>query len=139
MADRNDWNANVIEEFRTNDGKVGGPFEGMPMLLLHHRGRKTGTIRVNPLAYRRDGSNFVIFGSKGGAPTNPDWFHNLLAHPEVSVEVGTDSVPVVARVASGPERERLWSLQKAERPGFADYEQRTSREIPVIVLEPRAA
>jgi deazaflavin-dependent oxidoreductase (nitroreductase family) len=139
MADRNDWNSSVIEEFRGNAGKVGGPFEGMPMLLLHHRGAKSGTVRVNPLAYRRDGSNYVIFGSKGGAPTNPDWFHNLLANPEVSVEVGTDSVPVVARVASGSERERLWSLQKAERPGFADYESRTTREIPVIVLEPRAA
>jgi deazaflavin-dependent oxidoreductase (nitroreductase family) len=139
MADRDNWNTNIIEEFRTNAGKVGGPFEGMPMLLLHHRGAKTGTVRVNPLAYRRDGAHYVVFGSKGGAPTHPDWFHNLLAHPEVSVEVGTESVPVVARVAAGEERERLWSLQKQERPGFAEYEQRTSREIPVIVLEPRAA
>jgi deazaflavin-dependent oxidoreductase (nitroreductase family) len=94
---------------------------------------------VNPLAYRRDGDRLVVFASKGGAPTNPDWYHNVIANPEVTVEVGTESLPVVARVASGDERERLWSLQKEERPGFAEYETRTTRQIPVVVLEPRAA
>jgi deazaflavin-dependent oxidoreductase (nitroreductase family) len=138
MAEVDDWNTKIVEEFRTNAGKVGGPFEGLPMLLLHHRGAKTGNLRVNPLAYRRDGDNFVIFASMGGAPKNPDWFHNLVANPEVEIEVGTETFPVTARVASGDERERLWSLQKEERPTFADYERRTTRQIPVIVLEPRS-
>src|SRR5205807_219087 len=111
MSERDEWNRKIIEEFRTNDGTVGGPFEGVPILLLHHHGAKTGTERTNPLAYRRDGENLVIFASKGGAPTNPDWYHNLVANPEAVVEVGTDSIKVVARVAEGDERERIWSLQ----------------------------
>src|SRR5438309_9400666 len=107
-TDRDDWNRQIIEEFRENHGIVGGPFEGMPMLLLHHRGAKTGIERVNPLAYQQlDDGSFAIFGSKGGAPTNPDWFHNLVANPRVSVEVGTDSFDVVARVADDEERERI--------------------------------
>src|SRR4051812_26913943 len=89
MSEREDWNRKIIEEFRTNAGKVGAPFEGVPILLLHHRGAKTGTERINPLAYRRDGDNLVIFASKAGAPTNPDWYHNLVANPEAVVEVGT--------------------------------------------------
>lgn len=136
MSERDDWNRKIIEEFRANAGKVGGPFEGVPILLLHHRGAKSGTERINPLAYRRDGDDLVIFASKAGAPTNPDWFHNLVANPEASVEVGTDTVSVKAHVATGEERERLWSVQKQEYPGFADYEAKTDREIPVIVLQP---
>jgi deazaflavin-dependent oxidoreductase (nitroreductase family) len=135
MADANDWNTRIIDEFRSNAGKVGGPFEGAPMLLLHHTGAKTGTERVNPLVYLPDGDQFVIFASKGGAPTNPDWYHNLLAHPETTVEVGTDTIPVKAREATGEERDRLWEAIKAARPGFADYEQKTTRRIPAIVLE----
>ena len=137
MSERDDWNRKIIEEFRANDGVVGGPFEGIPMLLLHHRGAKTGTERVNPLAYRRDGDNYVIFASKGGAPSNPDWFHNVRTNADVSIEVGTERHEAVARVAEGDERERLWTVQKKEYPGFADYEQKTSRTIPVVVLEPR--
>ena len=132
----NDFNRQIIEEFRANDGKVAGNFEGAPMLLLHTKGAKTGAERVNPVVYQRDGDRYVIFGSKAGADTNPDWYHNLLAHPETTVEVGSETVPVVARVAEGEERDRLWSRQKELMPGFGDYERKTSRPIPVIVLEP---
>jgi deazaflavin-dependent oxidoreductase (nitroreductase family) len=131
-----DWNASIIEEFRANDGKVGGPFEGAPMLLLHTTGAKTGQERVNPLVYQAVGDDLVVFASKAGAPTNPDWFHNLVAHPDVTVEVGTDTVARRARVAEGDEHERIWSRQKELMPGFADYEAATSRRIPVVVLEP---
>jgi deazaflavin-dependent oxidoreductase (nitroreductase family) len=130
------WNQNVIEQFRTNEGRVGGMFEGLPILLLHHTGARTGTVRVNPLAYLKDGDRFVVFGSKGGSDTNPDWYHNLVAKPEVTIEVGTDTHRVRARVAEGEERERLWALQKRAMPAFAQYEERTARQIPVIVLEP---
>lgn len=135
MAEVNDWNTKIIDEFRTNAGKVGGPFEGAPMLLLHHRGAKTGTERVNPLVYLPDGDAMVIFASKGGAPTNPDWYYNLLANPEATVEVGTETVAVKAREAHDDERDRLWTTIKAERPGFADYERKTTRQIPVVILE----
>lgn len=131
-----DFNAQIIDEFRANDGKVGGAFAGAPMLLLHTTGARTGADRVNPLVHGRDGDNLVIFATKGGAPTDPDWYHNLLAHPDVTVEVGTEIVPVRARVAEGDERDRLWSLQKELMPGFAEYEAKTTRQIPVIVLEP---
>jgi deazaflavin-dependent oxidoreductase (nitroreductase family) len=135
-VDRRDWNQKIIEEFRANGGNVGGPFEGVPLLLLHTTGAKTGQGRVNPLAYQADGDRLVVFGSKGGAPTNPDWYYNLLANPQVSVEVGGDTRKVTARVAEGDERERIWSRQKELLAGFADYEQRTTRQIPVIILEP---
>jgi deazaflavin-dependent oxidoreductase (nitroreductase family) len=135
MSERDEWNRKIIDEFRSNAGVVGGPFEGVPILLLHHRGAKTGTERVNPLAYRRDGDNYVVFASKAGAPTNPDWFHNLRAHPAVEIEVGTETVPVTATVAGPDERERLWELQKRDSSAFADYEQKTTRQIPVVVLE----
>jgi len=136
VADRGDWNTAIIEEFRANGGKVGGPFEGAPLLLLHHTGARTGTRRVNPLAYQPLQKSFAVFGSKGGAPTNPDWYHNLVAHPEASVEVGTETVDVKARVAEGEERDAIWERQKKLMPGFADYEKRMSRRIPVVVLEP---
>jgi deazaflavin-dependent oxidoreductase (nitroreductase family) len=129
------WNDRIIEEFRANDGRVGGPFEGAPILLLHHTGARTGAARVNPLAYQADGDRFVVFGSKGGAPTNPDWYHNLRANPQASIEVGTETIPVRAKVAEGNERERIWNRQKELMPGFAAYEQRTRRQIPVIILE----
>jgi deazaflavin-dependent oxidoreductase (nitroreductase family) len=129
------WNDRIIEEFRANDGRVGGPFQGAPILLLHHTGARTGAARVNPLAYQADGDRFVVFGSKGGAPTNPDWYHNLRANPQASIEVGTETIPVRARVAEGEERERIWNRQKELMPGFAGYEQRTPRQIPVIILE----
>jgi len=131
-----DYNAKIIEEFRANAGVVGGPFQGLTMLLLHHRGAKSGTERVSPLAYQQlDDGSLAVFGSKGGAPENPAWFHNLVANPDASVEVGTESFAVRARVAESEERERIWEKQKVDRPAFADYEQRTSREIPVVILE----
>ena len=131
-----DYNAQIIEEFRANEGKVGGPFAGAPMLLLHTTGARTGADRVNPVVHGRDGDNLVIFASKAGAPTNPDWFHNLVANPDVTAEVGTETRTFRARVAEGEERDRLWSRQKELMPGFADYEAKTIRQIPVVVLEP---
>ncbi|MBV8236087.1 MAG: nitroreductase family deazaflavin-dependent oxidoreductase [Acidimicrobiia bacterium] len=135
-AETNNWNAKIIEEFRANAGKVGGPFEGATVLLLHTRGARTGLERVNPLAYQPVGDDIAVFASKAGADTNPDWYHNLLANPLTTVEVGTDTVEVRARVAEGEERERIWERQKELMPGFAEYEQKTKRRIPVIVLEP---
>ncbi len=136
MTDTNDWNLGVIDEFRANDGVLGGMFEGMSLLLLHHTGAKTGTERVNPLVYLPDGDNYVIFASKAGAPTSPDWYHNIRANPNTTIEVGTESIPVTARVAEGDERERLWSTQKEVAPQFAEYESKADRAIPVVVLEP---
>jgi deazaflavin-dependent oxidoreductase (nitroreductase family) len=136
MPEVNDFNQQIISEFRAHDGKVGGPFEGAPMLLLHSTGAKSGEERVNPVVYQADGDRLVVFASKQGAPTNPDWYHNLLAHPRAKVEVGDRTVEVKARVAEGDERDRLWNRQKEQMPGFAEYEQKTTREIPVVVLEP---
>jgi deazaflavin-dependent oxidoreductase (nitroreductase family) len=136
MSDMNDWNTAIVEEFRANGGKVGGQFEGSPLLLLHTVGAKSGQQRVNPMMYRRVGDSYAVFASKAGAPTNPDWYYNLKAHPDVSAEIGTETVPLTARVATPDERAPIWSAQKAEFPGFADYESKTSREIPVVLLEP---
>jgi deazaflavin-dependent oxidoreductase (nitroreductase family) len=132
-----DWNRKIIEEFRANGGRVGGQFEGAPLLLLHSTGAKSGQERVNPMMYQAVGDDLAVFASKAGAPTNPDWYHNLVAHPEATVEVGTDTYPVRARVAGSAERERIWSKQKADYPGFADYEAKTDRQIPVVILERR--
>ncbi len=131
-----DWNSKIINEFRQNGGEVGGMFAGMPLLLLHTTGAKTGAERVNPLAYRADGDALGVFASKAGAPTNPDWFHNLRANARVSVEIGTEKRDLVARVAEGDERNRHWEAQKRDHPGFADYETKTDRQIPVVILEP---
>ena len=137
MAGAHDFNAAIIQEFRANEGRVGGPFAGMGVLLLHHRGRRTGTERVNPLAYQPLERGWAVFASHGGAPTHPQWFHNLMAAPRTTVEVGTERVDVVAREATGAEREEIWARQKAVAPGFADYEAKAgSRVIPVVVLEP---
>jgi deazaflavin-dependent oxidoreductase (nitroreductase family) len=134
-----DFNAQIIEEFRVNGGRAGGPVEGMPLLLLHHTGAKSGKSRINPLAYQADGGRYVIFASKAGAPTNPDWYYNLKAHPNVKIEVGTDTIEAVASEASGEERERLFRTQAELMPQFADYAKQTERVIPVIVLTPVAA
>lgn len=134
---RDDHNALVIEEFRANGGRVGGPFEGMPLLLLHHTGARSGRARVNPVAYMEDGGRQVIFASKAGAPTNPDWYHNLKAHPEVTIEIGTETIDVRAEEAVGGERDRLYAAMAARRPQFAAYQQATERVIPVVVLTPR--
>ena len=130
-----DWNEKIIEEFRANGGKVGGQFEGAPLLLLHTTGAKTGKERVSPVMYRTDGDRLVVFASKAGAPTNPDWFHNIKAGGPVAIEIGKETVEVTARILEGDERERYWTRQKELMPGFADYEQKTSREIPVVLLE----
>ena len=131
-----DLNARIIERFRANGGQVGAPFEKMSLLLLHHTGAKSGIERVNPLAYLRDGDRYVIFASKAGAPTNPDWYHNLRAHPDVTIEVGTDTLRAVAVEATGDERDRLFATQAERSPSFADYQRKTERRIPVIVLSP---
>jgi deazaflavin-dependent oxidoreductase (nitroreductase family) len=142
MSNPNNWNEKVIADFRANDGRVGGPFEGAPMVLVHHRGRRTGHEYVNPMMYlpseRGDGAIYV-FASKGGAPTNPDWYHNVLANPHVRAEIGTQTYDLVAHEATGEERTRIWEEQKRFNPGFAEYEDKTSRQIPVIVLEPQTA
>ncbi len=134
MSDVNDRNKGIIEEFRANDGKVGGQFEGAPLLLLHTTGAKSGQARVNPVMYQADGDNLVVFASKAGAPTSPDWFHNLVANPRASVEVGDRTVNVSAQIVDGETRQRLWSRQKELYPGFAEYESKTTRQIPVVVL-----
>lgn len=138
MSEPQDYNAEIIDEFRANGGKVGGPFEGFPLLLLHSTGAKTGKERLNPLAYRTVGDVLAIFASAAGADKNPDWFYNLVANPKAKVEVGTDVVDVNARVASPQERNEIWERQKADAPAFADYEAKTSRQIPVVLLEPTA-
>ncbi len=130
-----DWNTKIIEEFRATGGKVGGQFDGAPLLLLHSTGAKSGQDRVAPVMYLADGDDLVVFASKAGADTNPDWFHNLKANPDTRVEIGPDTVAVRARVAEGEERDRLFDRQKAAYPGFADYEAGTDRVIPVVVLE----
>jgi deazaflavin-dependent oxidoreductase (nitroreductase family) len=134
MATQNERNLAIINEFRANGGKVGGPFAGRTLLLLHTVGAKSRQNRVNPVAYIKDGDRLVIIASKGGAPTNPDWYYNLLAHPEVTVEVGTEQFRVRATVAAEPERSRLYAQMVAIMPGFAEYQQRTTRVIPVILL-----
>lgn len=139
MADRDDWNRQVIEEFRANEGRVGGNFEGAPMILIHHKGRTSGTERVNPVVYLPVDGGYAVFASKGGAPDHPDWYRNLMANPDVTVEVGTQTIEVTARDTSGEERDRLYARQVQAMPGFAEYEVNAApRVIPVVVLEPRA-
>jgi deazaflavin-dependent oxidoreductase (nitroreductase family) len=139
MSDPNDFNQNVIEEFRANGGKVGGPFETLPLVLVHHTGAKSGTERVTPLAYQRiDGDTVAVFASKGGAPTHPDWYHNLVANPDTRIEIGNESYDVTARVAPDEERDRIWGAQKEAFPNFAEYETTAGdRKIPVVVLAKR--
>jgi deazaflavin-dependent oxidoreductase (nitroreductase family) len=133
-----DWNAGIIEEFRGNEGRVGGMFEGAPLLLLHHIGARTGTERVSPLMYQAVDGGYAVFGSKAGADSHPDWYYNLMANPDTKVEVGTETVAVAARLADGDEHMQIWERQKTAWPQFAQYERKTSRDrIPVIVLEPR--
>lgn len=133
--DYNEMNKHTIEEFRANDGKVGGMFTGATLLLLHHVGAKSGTERVSPVMYQAQGENWAIFASKGGAPENPGWFHNIVANPNTKIEVGTETIDVVARVADADERTKIWDAQKEAYPQFAEYEEGTDREIPVVILE----
>jgi deazaflavin-dependent oxidoreductase (nitroreductase family) len=131
-----DFNARIIEEFRANAGHVGGRFDGTRLLLLHTEGARSAKRHVTPVAYLADGDRYVIFASKAGAPTNPGWYHNLRAHPDTTIEVGTDTLEVTASVAQGDERERLYELQVQAAPQFAEYQARTERQIPVVVLTP---
>ena len=135
---RADFNQQIIDEFRANEGRVGGMFEGMPLLLLHHKGAKSGAERVNPVAYLSDDGSYVIFASKGGAPTNPDWYWNLKANPDVTIEVGSDEIDGIASEATGEQRERLFRAQADRFPQFDDYVLKAAgRTIPVMVLTPR--
>ena len=135
MTSANDWNTKIIEEFRANDGKVGGNFEGAPLLLLHTKGAKTGQDRVHPIMYLATGDRYAVFASYAGAPNNPAWFNNLVANPDVTVEVGSETFKARATVADRPERDRLYQQQAELYPGFAEYEAKTDRVIPVVLLE----
>lgn len=133
-----DFNEKVIEEFRENEGKVGGYFEGANLLLLHTTGAKSGLERVNPLMYLPDDDRYIIIASKAGAPTNPDWYYNILANPEVTIEVGTEKLQAQATVADEPERSELYEKMVAVAPGFDEYREKTDRTIPVIILTPKS-
>ena len=136
MSDVNNWNKKVIEEFRANEGRVGGNFEGKTLLLLHTKGAKSQQERINPVACIKDGDRLVVIASKGGAPTHPDWYYNIVANPQVTVEVGAENFQALASVAEEPERTRLYNQMVEVMPGFDDYRRNTTRVIPVIVLTP---
>ena len=136
MSDVNDWNKKVIEEFRANEGRVGGNFEGKTLLLLHTKGAKSQQERINPVACIKDGDRLAVIASKGGAPTHPDWYYNIVANPQVTVEVGAENFQALASVAEEPERTRLYNQMVEVMPGFDDYRRNTTRVIPVIVLTP---
>ncbi len=130
------FNERVIDDFRAHDGQItSGPFAGRSLLLLTTKGAKTGDERTSPLAYSRDGDRLVVVASKGGAPTNPAWYHNIRTHPDVTVEIGPERFRAHATVAAEPERRRLYDQHAAKMPAFADYEKKTTRKIPVVVLE----
>jgi deazaflavin-dependent oxidoreductase (nitroreductase family) len=135
MTDWNEFNRTVIDEFRETGGTVGGAFAGAPMILITHRGAKTGTEYTTPLVHTRDGDDYVVIASKGGAPEDPQWFRNLVANPDITVEIGSERFPARARVAEGEERARLFRAQADLMPNFDDYARATSREIPVVVIE----
>jgi deazaflavin-dependent oxidoreductase (nitroreductase family) len=140
VADANDWNHQTIAEFRANGGRVGGPFEGAPVVLLHHRGRKTGRQYVTPTMYlpdEHDDGTIYVFASKGGAPSNPDWYYNLAAAEEGTIERGTETYRVVVREVTGDDRDRIYDEQGRRYPGFAEYAQQTAgiRTIPVLALQ----
>jgi deazaflavin-dependent oxidoreductase (nitroreductase family) len=132
-----DWNTQVIAEFRKNHGKVGGNFEGAPILLIHSKGARSGTLRVNPVMYLKDGKRFLVFASKGGADTSPDWYHNLKAHPDAQVEVGDETMDVRAEEIKGLERDSLYAKQASLYPQFGEYQRKTKRIIPIIAFNPK--
>jgi deazaflavin-dependent oxidoreductase (nitroreductase family) len=137
MATVNDFNHNIIEEFRAKNGKVTGVFERAPLLLLTTTGARTGQQHTTPVVYTRDGDNVVVIASKGGAPTHPHWYLNLVANPDLTVELPGETYRARARVAQGDERERLFRAQADAMPNFDEYQRKTDREIPVVVLERR--
>ena len=130
----NDWNRKIIAEFRENGGKVGGPFAGASMILVHHVGARSGTERVSPMVWFPDGDRMLVVASAAGSPKNPDWYHNLKANPRVDVEVGTETFPVVAEELDADERARMWRRITEVAPGFAEYQTKTTRVIPVLAL-----
>ena len=134
MSVSEDFNSRTIAEFRSNHGTIGGYFKGAPLLLLNAKGARTGKLRVKPLMYLQDGQRYLVFASKGGAPSNPDWYYNLKAYPDVQIEVGDERIDVHAEVILGDEHDRLYERQAALYPQFADYQQKTKRTIPVIAL-----
>jgi len=134
MAEVDDYNAHNIAEFRAHDGKLGGNFEGAPMLLLHSIGAKSGQEQGNPMMYQAVGHDYAVFASKAGAPTNPDWYHNLVAHPDATIEVGTETFEAEAVEVTGEDREVVWKRIVAPAPGFGEYQKRTDRILPVIAL-----
>ena len=134
MSDTNDWNKKVIEEFRANSGEVGGQFEGAPVLLLHTTGVKSGLERVNPMMYLEESDHVFVFASKAGADSDPDWYRNLVANPDVDVELGPETFAARALPVTGTERDRLYAIQADRFPGFAEYEAQTTRLIPVVEL-----
>jgi deazaflavin-dependent oxidoreductase (nitroreductase family) len=136
-ADVSPWNRDIVDEFRASGGNVGGSFKGAPLLLLHTKGARSGEERVNPLMYQDLGGPVAVFATKGGAPSDPDWYHNLVANPEISAEIGTQTRRFRARTATGAERDRIWTKQKHDYRGFARYEAQTDRVIPVVILEPQ--
>ncbi len=135
MPEASDWNAKIIDEFRANEGRVGGPFEGAPLVLLTTTGAKTGQTRVNPMVYLLDDGTIHVFASKAGAPTNPDWYHNLVANPQVTVELGTETFTATARVLGEDDRSRVFTRQAELSPRFAEYQTKTERRIPVVALD----
>jgi deazaflavin-dependent oxidoreductase (nitroreductase family) len=132
---QSEFNLKIIEEFRANEGAVGAPFKGMPMILVTMKGAKSGDTLTTPLVYSKDGDRYVIIASMGGAPRHPAWYHNLKANPDITLEVGTEKFQARAREAEGEERDRLYAQQAAQMPAFADYQQKTDRKIPVFILE----
>ena len=139
MPDRNDWNRQTIEAFRANQGQVGGMWEGRPLLLLTTTGAKSGQRRTTPVMYLREGNRLFVFASKGGAPTNPDWYHNLLAHPDATVEIGDQTYQAIAKPVAGEERDQIYARWAQRYPQFQEYQEKTSRNIPVIELDTRTA
>jgi deazaflavin-dependent oxidoreductase (nitroreductase family) len=135
MTDQNTYNHQLIEEFRANRGKSGGPMEGRPLLLLTTTGAKSGQLRTTPMMYIPDGDRLLVIASNAGAPVHPDWYRNLVAYPEVTVEVGNEIFEAIAIVTEGPERQRLWTRIVGLYPFFADHQAKVTRQIPVIVLE----
>jgi len=139
MTDADDFNRRNIEEFRANHGRLGGQFEGAPVLLLHSTGARSGQPRINPMMYMADGDRYLVFASAAGADRNPAWYWNLVAHPDAGIDVGDDHIDVHAVELDGPERDAKYALQTERYPGFADYQRKTSRVIPVLALLPKPA
>lgn len=134
MSKTDEFNARTIAEFRRNHGKVGGAFEGAPLLLLHTIGARSGQPRINPMMYLQDDERYPVFASKAGADSHPDWYYNLKAHPDAQIEIGDKTFDVHANEIHGPERDTLFARQAALYPGFADYQRKTTRTIPVVAL-----